>query len=493
MKQVELNAGAQHDFVLNGARGSAYIGGLGSGKSFAMICKGVALSQQPVARTTGGPKGVFAAASYPVLRTIVLPAFFDFMEGTGLWKTGSQSTSYNKSEWTAKLKANCGCKNRSACKHVAIVHFVSLDDPDWIRGVELSWYGIDEGRNVGIDGWRILWGRLRQPGYKHQGFVVSTPNGFDWMYHKFHPKGRDRVRGGQWFTAATFDNRGNLPPEYIPELLAEYKGRLARQEVYGEFVGAVDGAVFFEWDQTKHVRPVAFRADLPLYSAWDFGMGALGVIDYLQLEWVDEVNDGVKVVVPKVYCLQSLESPNRTSKQWAEVHRQHCLETYGVLPILNVCDPAGRARQLSSGTSIIEDLYAYGVQLAPAPKRPIDYGIRLVNNLLAANRFVVDEENERLWGAFASHKWNLTPDGSRIGTGPVHDWTSHFVDPVRYFVATVLGHAAKTQAPEPVKAYEPDTMGYVTKQLLEPDGGWLGGPDEPIIDWRPGIVGAPRS
>lgn len=492
MKSITLNPGAQYDFVHDGARGAGYIGGLGSGKTFAGMAKGLAMSQQPAVGFMG-PRGAIAAASYPVLRTIILPAFFELMDGTGLWKTGSQGTSYNKSEWTARLKAACRCADRVKCKHEALIHFVSLDDPDWIRGVELSWFFIDEGRNVGIDAWRILWGRLRQRGYKHQGWVCSTPNGFDWMYHKFHPKGRDRVRGSHWFTAATFENRDHLPSEYIPELLAEYKGRLARQEVYGEFVGAVDGAVFFEWDQAHHVMPIEFTPDLPLYSAWDFGMGALGVVDYLQLEWLEEENDGVAVLVPKVYCLGGLESANRTSKEWAAVHTDYCLDTFGRLPLLNVCDPAGRQRNLSTGTSIIEDLHAYGVKLAPAPKKPIDYGIRVINNLLAADRFVVNEADERLWGAFASHKWNLLPDGTRVGTQPVHDWTSHFVDPVRYFVATLLGHAAKRTTPEPQRDYARDTIGHVVKQLTAPREGWLGGPEEPHIDWTPGIVGESRT
>jgi len=490
VKTITLNPGAQYGFVNDGARGCAYIGGLGSGKTFAGFAKGLAMSQQPLQGATG-PRGVISAASYPVLRVVILPAFFEFMEGTGLWKTGKQSTSYNKSEWTARLKANCPCPNRETCPHEATIYFVSLDDPNWIRGVELSWFHIDEGRNVGIESWRILWGRLRQRGYKHQGWVTSTPNGFDWMYHKFHPNGRDRVRGGKWYQAATFENRRNLSKEYIPELLAEYKGRLARQEVYGEFVGAVDGAVFFEWDQSKHTGPVPFRPELELYSAWDFGMGALGVVDYLQMEYVEEENAGVKVLVPKVYGLTSLESPNRTSKEWAGVHKEHCLATYGRLPVLNVCDPAGRQRALSSGTSIIQDMAAHGVILTPAPKRPIDDGIRIINNLLAADRLVIDEAAERLWGAFASHKWNITPDGTRIGTAPVHDWTSHFVDPIRYFVTTVLGHAARRPKPEVEREYQKDQYGYVVQQLLrQDDHEWLGGPVEQPIEWQPGVIRA---
>src|SRR3990172_4913087 len=42
--------GAQKDFVNNTSRASAYIGGLGSGKTFAGIARGLKFSQQPMAR-----------------------------------------------------------------------------------------------------------------------------------------------------------------------------------------------------------------------------------------------------------------------------------------------------------------------------------------------------------------------------------------------------------------------------------------------------------
>ena len=65
--------------------------------------------------------------------------------------------------------------------------FRSLDQPNWMRGLELSWFGIDEGRHIDGEAWDILYGRLRQKNYIHRGFVCSTPNGYDWMYQKFHP------------------------------------------------------------------------------------------------------------------------------------------------------------------------------------------------------------------------------------------------------------------------------------------------------------------
>jgi hypothetical protein len=495
MKTIELNPGAQVAFVGNDKRASAYIGGLGSGKTFAGIARGLQFSQQPLVGYWG-PRGVIATVNWPALRDIVLPLFFEIMDGSGLWKTGSQETSYIKSEKTARLKANCGCANRTKCRHVSEILFRSLDEPNWMRGIELSWFFIDEGRNVDGESWNILYGRLRQKGYKHAGWVCSTPNGFDWMWMKFHPDSKNRLPDSVWFGAPTFENRRNVGDDYINSLLGTYTGRFLRQEVYGEFVGVVEGAVFFEWDARRHVKPLEFNPDLPLYSFWDFGMGDLGVVAYGQLEWRRVRPEGAtkEVEVPYLYLLDSLESTDRTSGEWAEVHRAYCAEHFGREPLMNICDPAGRQRNVSTGKSIIQDLSAAGVRVVPAPKKPIDFAIRLLNNMLAADRVVVADTADRLAAAFASHKWPVDSDGNKIGATPVHDWTSHFVDAVRYGVTVLIG-GMQPRRPDaaPVKTYDPNTYGYIMKQLLEPRGYWLGSDAErPPIEWYPGVI-RPRS
>lgn len=260
---IALNPGAQADFVTNPHRASAFIGGLGAGKTFALLMRGLSLSQQPK-RGFWGPRGCVAAINYPVLKDVVLPLFFELMDGTGML------LDYQRGEKKALLVPfnDQGVPDRTLVKKngegASEVLFRSLDQPNWMRGLELSWYGIDEGRHVTIEAWNVLYGRLRQRGYTHHGFVCSTPNGYDWMWTKFHDDSPNRLKDAYWYNAPTFDNRRNLPPEYIPSLEADYAGRFLRQELYGEFVGAVEGSVYFEWDPARHASsPVSFNRDLP--------------------------------------------------------------------------------------------------------------------------------------------------------------------------------------------------------------------------------------
>src|SRR6266542_2359475 len=109
-KVLTPNEGAQKDFINSRVRAAAYIGGLGSGKTWAGLVRGLKFSQQRlVPGTLHGPRGLVAAINYRVLEDVVEPLFFALMDGAGLWKTGSDTTSWEKSKKRARLVANCGC------------------------------------------------------------------------------------------------------------------------------------------------------------------------------------------------------------------------------------------------------------------------------------------------------------------------------------------------------------------------------------------------
>ena len=173
---LRLNPGAQTDFVLDEAKFSAFIGGLGSGKTFAGILKGIRYALQPKPKDVyHSPHGLIAAVSYPALRDIIIPKLEEICYLTGI---ADFERDFQKSTMTLTLKNG------------ALIRLRSLDKPDnIIRGPEYSWAFIDEGRNVALEDWKLITGRLRQKGYKRAAFVASTPNGFDWMHRVFHEEG----------------------------------------------------------------------------------------------------------------------------------------------------------------------------------------------------------------------------------------------------------------------------------------------------------------
>ena len=472
-RKLSLNPGAQEEFVRGDEKFSAYIGGLGSGKTWAGIARGLKYALQPKPPDTyHAPHGIIAAVSYPALRDIIIPKLQEVMAYTGL------------AEWERDYKKS---EKELTLKNGAIIRLRSLDRPDnIIRGPEYTWAFIDEGRNVTLNDWKLLTGRLRQPGYKRGAWVASTPNGFDWMYHVFHPEGtqhQTEYPDAMWYNAPMRENL-HLDDDYLDMMEASYSGRWYEQEVLGKFVGIVEGGVFPDWDPSKFCIPLAYRPDLPLYTFWDFGIGDPGVCAFAQVEWrVTEPSTpgGRAMKLPWLFILDVIEAKDWTASMWADAYHAALSQRFpqGTRTRADYGDPAGMQRNPSTGTSVIQDLNAAGVHIGAVPKRPQDYAIRILANMMAAGRVYVDSEKaKRVSDAFSSHKWKLDKNGVRTGEAPVHDWTSHIVDAVRYGASVLLPfHPRDLDDKEAPEAFTPQTYGYVFEQLTKtPTKKWLGGP-----------------
>lgn len=462
-----LNAGAQTEFVHNAHRYSAFIGGLGSGKTYAGLARALKYAMQP--RPSGvyhGPRGLVAAISYPVLTDVVLPLAEELVHQTGV---ADWDKDYARGERKLKLK-NGG-----------EIIFRSLDEPNRIRGVELSWAFIDEGRHLTMEHWKVVIGRLRQAGYEHAAWVASTPSGHDWMWRTFHPSSPDVWKDAVWYGAPTYDNAKHLPDEYVSSLEAAYEGRFFEQEVLGRFVGVIQGSVFPHWDPHEHTKEdLKWRPDLPLYTFWDFGYGDLGVCVFAQIEWREKATPSGRVKVPWLYIVDAIAAKEWTSETWANAYKAKLQDAFdGQKTAGNYGDPAGKQRQGVTGSSYIEDLSARGVSVEPVSKRPQDYAIRILNNMMAGGRVLVAEGCASVAEAIAEHHWKTDGNGMRIGENPVHDWTSHYVDAIRYGATALLSNFARPyDEADPHPDYRPDQMGYLFDQLVSKSSGkWLGQPD----------------
>lgn len=473
MRVVNLNPGPQHDFVVNDHRHSGYFGGRGAGKTFALVVRGLRYAYQDKVPGETPPVGMLLTDSFPHLKDIVYPAFYKVAELSGI--------KYRE------------VKNQSDRKFIldngAEILMRSLDNPERVRGPNLAWFGIDEGRTLDTDEpYKLLLASMRQSGYKNAGFVTSTPNGFDWQWKRFHPDSPHRRADTEWYNAPTFDNSRNLPKEFIKDLEQDYDGLFYQQEVMGEFVGAIGGAVWPMFDPRLHSDYVLYDPHLPLYAGWDFGIGDAGVCLFAQLAWKEKVMyDGSLLQVPSLRVLDVLEAKDLTVREWANEFFRHCDEKYGGrLPNAMWGDPAGTGRNQVTGTSTIASLNDEGVFVRPAPKRPIDEGIIIVQNLMdRPDGFVLDITNPRLQQAVQTYHWKIDEDGNRLAKEPVHDWTSHICSALRYMAIGAIGlHPRRTM--QPTEETRRGTMGYIMEQLREAEQEELVMNAEPTqpIDWH---------
>jgi len=212
--EIELYS-TQYDFVTCADRYTAFIAGIGSGKTFSGAVKGATLAH---------PKtlGLVVAPTYPMLRDATVRTYQDiFGDAMQLHKGEMLGTLPNGAE----------------------IMFRSADQPDRLRGPNIHWAHVDEGALCPNGTWEVVIGRLRADGTAGPCFVTSTPKGRNWLY--------ERSDNMHIFRAHTRDNPYNAR-EFVESLEASYTGRFADQELAGEFVG-FEGLVYEEFSREIHV------------------------------------------------------------------------------------------------------------------------------------------------------------------------------------------------------------------------------------------------
>jgi phage terminase large subunit-like protein len=206
---------------------AAFVGGIGSGKSF-VLCYDL------LKRLKSGRLYMVVAPTYPMLRDATMRTFFGLAE-----KVGADLT-FNRAE------------NRATFTRTgAEVLFRSADNPDTLRGPNLSGVALDEASLCDQRTYDVLIGRLRQSG--EQGFFRAcfTPKGpLHWTYDVFGTGKPDTAL----FRARTGENPFN-PPGFEQTLAKQYGPAFARQELGGEFV-ETEGA---EWPAAWFPESLWFR------------------------------------------------------------------------------------------------------------------------------------------------------------------------------------------------------------------------------------------
>ena len=216
------------------ARLRAFVGGVGSGKTF---CGALEILKQPA-----GSKGIVVAPTYGMMRDASQSVFFEICPPQVI-------KSHNKAEQHTILKTGTEIFWRSA------------DKPRSLRGPNLNWGWGDEWAYAGKAAHKIVLGRLRRaPG---RFWVSTTPNGQNWFFDWVH---RPEL-AVELIHAHTADNPYNLK-SYAADLAAEYADdpAYAAQELAGEFADLsgskrIPAAVMSRiYEERKRLTPRAFES-----------------------------------------------------------------------------------------------------------------------------------------------------------------------------------------------------------------------------------------
>lgn len=224
---------------------------MGSGKSFAFCYEALFL-----AHLNAGLLGLIGAPTYKLLRDATKRTFLEILEIEEI------PHAHHKSENKITLSEN-GSE----------IIFRSLENPELLRGSNLSWFGVDELTYCKPEAWSRLEGRLRHDkAVRLCGFAAWTPKGFDQVYDRFV----DQPTQDYWAVLASpRENHYVSQTGLYDRLERNYDERLYKQEVLGEYLNIASGQVYYAFDRRLHVKPQLYNPLIPLCWALDFNVNPM--------------------------------------------------------------------------------------------------------------------------------------------------------------------------------------------------------------------------
>ena len=264
MSQRLKFSGQQIDFYESKTKGTIYLGGLGTGKSFILIFKAIQLALE-------GKRGLFLTYSLNNIRDNIVPLFREIFSLMGLVENINYTIT--KSPAINVVVGDVDIMLRTA------------SEPDKLRGPSVSFVMFEEGRELTRQAFDIGLGRLRK-GKDLQWFIASTTAGKDWMYDLvlqedltdiFEAKNTIKTNDHCTVVRASTRNKWHVPhlsQEYIDELQRQYTTSLALQELDAkivDFAGSLIDSKWFKYDSFNYREGIRF---------WDIATTVKDTSDY---------------------------------------------------------------------------------------------------------------------------------------------------------------------------------------------------------------------
>jgi len=321
----------------------AIIAGTGSGKTEAGVFEDLSWCLE-----NWGIVGYVFEPSYPMVKRNLIPKLEKFL-GTPI-DSSPLVRRFNRGDY--RLDFITGSS----------MWLCSLDNAETVEGPSIDFIHVDEARLVPDleTAIKVLQRRLRGSGGGHPigAWWTTTPDYPGSVLHKFLEDPRTRNPLSRVYRMSLFDNRENLPAEYVSQVVQAHTGGLAERFIYGRFAAVAEGA--FGFDASKHVIDSFERSRV---KSWfygvDFGWTNPAAIVVIGLD-----GDSRAYVVDEFYkSMATEEELIQASKEYVQV--------YGSGPL--ICDP--------SEPQTIEKLRRAGLK-AEGNKSKRDDGIRDIGSRL---------------------------------------------------------------------------------------------------------------
>lgn len=291
------------------------------------------------------------------------------------------------------------------------------DNYDAMRGLYFDDAALDEPADFPPNAWPTV---IRPALADRQGRAtfMGTPKGKNefWEIH-------DHARSDpDWFhMVLKASETGVLPAEELAEARRAMGDDRYEQEFECSFEAAIIGAYYGKEmraaDEEKRICAVPYEPSLPVYTAWDLGVGDTTAI------WFAQFHGAQKRLI------DFYETSGAGLDHYVGVLRS---KPYVYGPTILPHD--ARVRELGTGKSRAEVLSSLGLKnIVIADSIPLDDGIQAVRSFLPTAWFDAGRCKRGI-EALRQYQREWNEKAKAFRSRPMHSWASHPADALRYLV-----------------------------------------------------------
>ena len=313
------------------------------------------------------------------------------------------------------------------------ITLLGAENSDGLRGIYLDGCVIDEYAN--IDG--KLFAEIIRPALSdRKGYCVfiGTPAG---MNNNFYDLYQHANGAEDWFNyKAKASDTKIVDPEELEKAKEVMGEKKYMQEFECDWIANIEGAIYGEEiakiEDKNQIARVPYDPTLPVSTAWD-----LGVADHSSIIFFQQKGTGVQIIDYHEERGHGLPHYIQMLEEKPYIYKDH-FAPHDI-----------DVQEFGNGKTRREIAYQLGVRFKVVPKLPVEEGIHAVTMLLP--RCWIDTDHcKNLIDALRHYHRKYIDKNRMFRSKPVHDWSSHACDAMRYLVVGLQEINTRQTAPQSV-------------------------------------------
>jgi phage terminase large subunit len=328
------------------------------------------------------------------------------------------------------------------------IRLYGADNYDRLRGGYLNGVVLDEYADMSPFAWTEV---IRPMLADHKGFAVfiGTPKGRNAFFEKY----KESQESEDWFSyILPASESGLLDQEELDAARAEMPIELYNQEFECSFDSAIYGAYYArqvaEMERAGRITDVPVDVHSPVHSAWDLGKADATSI------WLFQVIGG------QVRFVDHIESNGKELDYYVrEINSKNYPKGITYLP------QDAKAKILGMAKTRVEQLQALGCDCEIVPPHTLQDGISAVRKMLE-DCWIDKDMCAHGLECIRQYRSEFDEKRNVLRVAPLHDWTSHAADAVRYAAMASKDMRLPTK-PKPKRelVFEANEVGQLTSNM----------------------------